>query len=113
MGEAGLLEIAKAAVRSAKAKAAAAPAVAAVPAATTTSYGYTFASKPLGISLAAGADGGIVVRKVKRTGTPIVVGHNLIAVNGNNLAEHKWALADVFVELKTSSLPIEMTFKQQ
>jgi len=54
--------------------------------------------------------GSILVKKVKRTGTPIVVGHRLVSVNGNDVAAKKWKLADVFAELKTSGMPIKMVF---
>jgi len=74
-------------------------------------YSYTFTSKPLGISLASVA-GAIVVKKVKRPGCPIGVGHTLTSVNGKDVVALKWALADVFAELKVSDMPIAMTFAQ-
>merc|ERR1711865_638878 len=75
------------------------------------SNSYTFTSKPLGISLASVA-GAIVVKKVKRPGCPIGVGHTLTSVNGKDVVALKWALADVFAELKVSDMPIAMTFAQ-
>merc|ERR1711865_1331765 len=53
-------------------------------------YSYTFTSKPLGISLASVA-GAIVVKKVKRPGCPIGVGHTLTSVNGKDVVALKWA----------------------
>lgn len=83
-------------------------------------YSYSFTSKPLGIGLTlapaqpdATAVRPIIVKRVKREGTPIEVGHALRTVNGKDVQALGWSLQDVFADLKASQLPIEMSFKKQ
>ena len=81
-------------------------------AATNGEFEFVFTSKPLGLSLTMKEEQ-VVVKKVKREGTPIAGGDQLIALSGKDVVGLKWALKHVFAELKTSELPITMRFRRQ
>jgi hypothetical protein len=73
---------------------------------------YTFVDKPLGISLSllktkTGRQA-IVVKKVKRVGTPIEVGDELLFLDKQDVKA--WKLNDVMKELKKGKMPITMRF---
>lgn len=76
-----------------------------------TFYKYSFADKPLGVSLRAAAENplaSVEVSAIKRQNTNIEVGDLVKAVNGQDVAKFK--LQDIFVILKTVKMPIEVTF---
>merc|ERR1712167_23152 len=58
-------------------------------------FDFVFTSKPLGLSLTMKEEQ-VVVKKVKRKGTPIAGGDQLIALGGKDVVGLKWALKDVF-----------------
>jgi hypothetical protein len=73
---------------------------------------YTFLDKPLGISLSLKKTNtgrnAIVVKKVKRVGTPIEVGDELLFLDAQDVKA--WKLNDVMKELKKGKMPITMKF---